>query len=374
LARSRVTSLSGQFSFGYDALSRRSSLVRPNGVNTSYAYDAPSRLLVVTHQSGGATIDGAGYAYDNAGNRIGKGNFLDGSMEQYTYDPIYQLTQVTHDSAVSESYTYDAVGNRLSSLTVPSLSYNSSNELLSTSKSSYAYDYNGNLTSKTNTTGTTGFTWDYENRLTSVTLPGSGGTVTFKYDPFGRRIQKSGPAGTTNYLYDGANAVTDVNASGTVLASYAQGSGIDEPLASVSSMGTAFYEADGLGSITSLSGASGVTDTYTYKPFGITTATGTNPNRFRFTGREWDQETGLYYYRARYYDPNTGRFISEDPIGFVGGVNFYDYVRNSSINLVESPWLSGPKCPDRLPTATFQLDLRSWERRNVHTKPFKGHV
>ena len=174
-----------------------------------------------------------------------------------------------------------------------------------------------------------------ENRLTSVTLPGSGGTVTFKYDPFGRRIQKSGPAGTSNYLYDGANAVTDVNASGAVVASYTQGAGIDEPLASVTGTGTVFFEADGLGSITSLSSATGVTDTYTYKPFGITTATGSNPNRFRFTGREWDQETGLYYYRARYYDPNIGRFLSEDPIGLQGGMNVYGYVAGRPLNWVD---------------------------------------
>jgi len=129
--------------------------------------------------------------------------------------------------------------------------------------------------------------------------------------------------------------VTDVSASGTVLASYAQGSGIDEPLASVSSMGTAFFEADGLGSITSLSGPSGLTDTYTYKPFGITTATGTNPNRFRYTGREWDSETNLYYYRARYYDPAIGRFVSEDPTGFKAGINYYRYVRNNPVNLTD---------------------------------------
>jgi len=166
--------------------------------------------------------------------------------------------------------------------------------------------------------------------------------------PSARRIQKSGPAGTTNYLYDGASAVTDVNASGAVVASYTQGSGIDEPLSSVTGLGTAFFEADGLGSITSLSGATGITDTYTYKPFGITTATGANPNRFRFTGREWDQETGLYYYRARYYDPNTGRFFSEDPIQFGGGDNFYTYAFNSPSNLndpsgLDPAWWKEPK-------------------------------
>jgi len=119
------------------------------------------------------------------------------------------------------------------------------------------------------------------------------------------------------------------------LARYTQGSGIDEPLASVTGLGAAFFEADGLGSVTSLSGASGVTDTYTYKPFGITTANGSNPNRFRFTGREWDQEAGLYYYRARYYDPAVGRFISEDPIAFEGGVDFYAYVQNNAANYAD---------------------------------------
>jgi RHS repeat-associated protein len=271
-------------------------------------------------------------------------------MEQYTYDPIYQLTQVTRNDGVSESYSYDAVGNRLSALTVPSLTYNGSNELLSTSKASYTYDNNGNTTSKTNASGTTTYTWDFENRLASVTLPGSGGTVTFKYDPFGRRIQKSGPAGTTNYLYDAASAITDLDANGAVLARYTQGSGIDEPLASLTGAGTAFFEADGLGSITSLSGPSGLTDTDTYKPFGITTATGTNPNRFRYTGREWDSETGLYYYRARYYDPQIGRFISEDPLGFAGsGTDFCKYVLNDPTSLTDPTGLCPVNCDTKLP-------------------------
>jgi RHS repeat-associated protein len=324
------SSFAGQFNFGYDALSRRTSLTRPNGVNTAYNYDSLSRLLSVLHQVGSTTVDGAVYTVDAAGNRTAKQNLLNGITESYTYDLIYQLTQAAQGGNVTESYSYDAVGNRLTSLTVPSLSYNSSNELVSTFRSSYTYDYNGNLTSKANSSGTTGFTWDYENRLTSVTLPNGGGTVTFKYDPFGRRIQKSGPAGTSNYLYDGANVVTDLDANGAVLARYAQGAGIDEPLASSTGLGTAFFEADGLGSVTSLSGATGITDTYTYKPFGITTATGSNPNRFRFTGREWDSETNLYYYRARYYDPSTGRFISEDPARSTS--NFYPYTRNNPVN------------------------------------------
>ena len=105
---------------------------------------------------------------------------------------------------------------------------------------------------KTDSTGTTSYTWDFENRLTSVTLPGTGGTVNFKYDPFGRRIEKIAPAGTTIYAYDGDNVVAELGGGGNLLAYYTQGEGIDEPLAMTGAGGTYFYHADGLGSITSL--------------------------------------------------------------------------------------------------------------------------
>jgi YD repeat-containing protein len=106
-------SATGQFTFGYDVLSRRTSLNRPNGVNTSYSYDSLSWLLSVLHEAGTVTLDGATYGYDNAGNRASKTNDLNNVTENYTYDPIYQLTQVTRGLTISESYSYDAVGNRL---------------------------------------------------------------------------------------------------------------------------------------------------------------------------------------------------------------------------------------------------------------------
>src|SRR5262249_14338354 len=191
-----TNSVTGQFGFGYDALSRRTSLTRPNNVNTSYTYDNLSRLLSVLHQNGSTTIDGATYTLDNAGNRTSKVNQLNGVTESYTYDPIYQLTQVQQvvngNSSTSESYTYDAVGNRLSALNVSSYTYNSSNQLTSSSDgNSDTYDANGNTLTKANSAGTTSCGWDLENRRTSVTLPNGGGAVSFKYDSFGRRIQKS---------------------------------------------------------------------------------------------------------------------------------------------------------------------------------------
>jgi RHS repeat-associated protein len=290
----------------------------------------PALLLSTLHKTSTITLDGASYAYDNAGNRTTKANKLNNVAEQYVYDAIYQLQQVTHGTSTTESYTYDAVGNRLTSLSMPSYGYNSSNELTSATGLSYTYDNNGNTLSKTSSGALTQYTWDFENKLSSAILPGSGGTVTFKYDPFGRRIQKSSSGGTTNYLYDGANSIEEINSAGAMVARYTQANGVDEPLAQIRSGATSYYEEDGLGSVTSLSNSTGsLANTYLYDSFGnLSASTGTLTNPFQYTGRDYDPETGLRYYRARYYDPAIGRFINEDPIGLAGGPNLYAYVGN----------------------------------------------
>jgi RHS repeat-associated protein len=170
-----------------------------------------------------------------------------------------------------------------------------------------------------------------------------GGTVSFKYDPFGRRVYKSSSIGTSVYVYDGDNVVEETNAAGGVVARYSQGLNIDEPLAMLRSSTTSYYQADGLGSLSSLSNTSGaLANTYTYDSFGnLTGSTGSLTNSFRYTGREFDTETGLYYYRARYYDPSAGRFLSEDPIRYAGGSpNFYHYVFNGPLNLIDPTGLA----------------------------------
>jgi RHS repeat-associated protein len=192
-----------------------------------------------------------------------------------------------------------------------------------------AIDANGNTLSDASDKS---YTWDFENRLTQAVVP-STGTVTFKYDPFGRRIQKSGPLGTTNYLYDGTNGgnvIEEVDSTGNVLARYTHDLGIDKPFAELRSGTSSYYEQDGLGSITSLSSPAGsLANTYTYDSFGkLTASTGTLTNPFQYTGRGLDPETGIYEYRARFYDENVGRFVSEDPIRFKGGIDFYAYVKN----------------------------------------------
>ena len=157
------------------------------------------------------------------------------------------------------------------------------------------------------------------------------GTIRFKYDPFGPHIHKSGPLDTTNYLYDGNALVEAMDGAGNVGARYTDGQVLDETLAELRSGTTSYYQQDALGSVTSLSNSfAALSNTYTFDSFGKpTTSTGTLPNRFQYTGRESDPETGVYYYRARYYDPASGRFLSADPIGFKAGPNFDSYVQNA---------------------------------------------
>ena len=144
-----------------------------------------------------------------------------------------------------------------------------------------------------------------------------------------------------------------------MVARYSQGLNIDEPLAMLRSGATSYYHADGLGSVTSLSSAAGaLAQTYSFDSFGKQTAsTGSLTNPFRYTAREFDTETNLYFYRARYYDPTAGRFLGEDPIGFDSGTNFtptlatmrqissihQDYCRFVADLATLGLWVNGPE-------------------------------
>jgi RHS repeat-associated protein len=319
-------------------------------------------------------IDGTSYTLDNAGNRTAKTDQRAAVTTNYGYDSIYQLLSAVQGSTTTESYAYDPVGNRTASLGVSSYTTNASNELTATSNASYTYDSNGNMLTKTVGSNTTSYTWDIENRLTSVTLPGSGGTVTFKYDPYGRRIQKAFTQGstttTTNYVYDGAdftaNVIEEVDNAGNVLARYVHDLNFDGALSMLRSGVTSFFERDGLDSVTSLTNSSGtVTDSYTFDSFGkMTASSGTTINPIQYIGNESDQETGLYLERARYYDPSIGRFVSEDPLEFLGGgPNFYAYVGNDATNLIDPLGLTdcvvtavGPVCSNWGPTGWSWLE------------------
>jgi RHS repeat-associated protein len=127
--------------------------------------------------------------------------------------------------------------------------------------------------------------------------------------------------------YDGAN---------TLQARYTHGPGIDEPIAVTKGSSTFFYHQDGLGTVTDLTDLAGATaKSYAYDAYGnVLESPGTVDQPYTYTGREFDAESGLLYYRARYYDATTGRFLQKDPIGFMGkDVNLYRYVRNNPIRI-----------------------------------------
>ena len=166
-------------------------------------------------------------------------------------------------------------------------------------------------------------------------------SIDYRYDAIGRRISRtleadgSGPVAPTiqSFVYDGSDVWLDADASGTVTARYMHGDAIDQPLARYRlGEGTAWYLADHLGSVRAIANSSGnIIDRITYDSFGgiVLETSPANGDRIKFTGREWDAEAGLYYYRSRMYDPASGRFLSEDQLGFAAGdVNLNRFVGN----------------------------------------------
>lgn len=359
---SRLTSLTspqGTATFTYDALSRRTALSLPNGTQASYAYDAASQLTRLLNQGPAASpvaISEFAYAYDAAGNRATR--TTTNGIASYTYDALNRLTQAIQPDPIdplrqlTEAFAYDPVGNRTASHLATGQVHDAANRLLEDSNFTFTYDANGNLSSKTaKATGArTIYTYNGENQLVRVdTFTVTGGTTPvltarYRYDALGRRIAKEvtqGGATTTitRYLYDQEDIQLELDSANVVQARYTHGPGIDEPLIMEKSGASFFHHADGLGSITEITDASGVVkQRYTYSSFGKIESR-LDPDfiqPYAFTSREFDPETGLYFYRARYYDSSTGRFLQQDPVPSSDtNVNLYPYVGNNPSNRVD---------------------------------------
>ena len=185
------------------------------------------------------------------------------------------------------------------------------------------------------------YTWDYENRLSQASTRKQ--NVRYRYDALGRRVQRFVPGGreNTKFIYDGEDVVADDD--GGTLTKYQNGPGIDNKLRVQTGSDVKYFLSDHLGSTNGLTDSTGaVTASTTYDSFGNAT-NASFPTRYQFTGREYDSFTGLQYYRARFYDANLGRFISEDPIGFGGGdINLYGYVKSNAVNKIDPLGLIDP--------------------------------
>jgi RHS repeat-associated protein len=335
---SSETTPQGQVTYTYDNANKRASMQVAGQPQVVYGYDNTNRLTSITQ--GTAIITPA---YDNAG-RLANLTMPNGVSLTYGYNVGSELTSITYAKGSTTlgdlAYSYDAAGHRAGvtgafarvnfPAALSSATYNADNELTQWGATTLAYDANGN----TSTDGTNTYTWDARNQLSSVGTKRS--TSTFQYDAFGRRTQKTIGAATTGYLYAGVNPVQELSGS-IPTANMLTGPGADEYLSRTDSAGSRYFLPDALGSTVGLTDSSGSVQTsYTYEPFGNSTASGaSSTSSYQFTGRENDT-TGLDYYRARYYNPTFQRFVSQDPIGFGGGdLNLYGYAGNSPNNFTD---------------------------------------
>jgi RHS repeat-associated protein len=367
--RTGMTTPWGEYTYTYDALNRMTSILNPQGITaafkydavgrrtrktifkalpetlagTDYTYDKAGQLLSIVNKAGGKVISFARYEYDAAGNRISRED-RDGRTT-YSYDLANRLI-LSSGTAAAETFAYDDNGNRLSDEGARDYAYDAANRIQANSLYTFNHDLSGNLTGRTAKNDGTAITYAYnpEQQLSEVVTPAH--KVQYKYDPLGRRIEKTVNGNSRRYVYDNEDIIAVLDGGNGLLRTFTHGPGIDEPLVMTSADGkNYYYHADALGSITALTNDDNTpVETYAYKAYGeptIKNNAGTVlsksaiDNPYLFTARELDSETGLYYLRARYYNPEMGRFIQEDPIGIRGGSNFYIYALNNPSNLTD---------------------------------------
>jgi RHS repeat-associated protein len=337
---------------------------------TSYVHDLNQRLTQLAHKRGANNLVSYDYTYDAADKLTKIVSSIDGTVD-YAYDATNQLTGANHTNQTDEAYQYDANGNRTNS----GYQTGTNNQLLSDGQFTYEYDNEGNRTKRTETaTGrVTEYVWDYRNRLTQVLFKDGTGAVTknveYVYDVNNLRIGKKIDGVVRERFAINRNQIALVfDGQGVQKSRYLYGTEVDQVLAEESGAQVHWFLADHQGTVKDVVNNTGViVDHVTYDSFGrIVGQTGNIELRFAYTGREWDGETGQYYYRARYYDAVVGRFISEDPIGFSGGdANIYRYVKNDSVN---------ERDPSGLGPATLILSITPmWARKEFKKENYREY-
>jgi RHS repeat-associated protein len=330
------TSPAGTVTRTYDSFGLPTSLTAPGQTKITYTYDKDERLTKIAQGSTSVS-----QAYDSL-SRLSSVTLPDGITGTNTYDAANDVTAQTFmkgsTSVGAVDYTYTAdnqISSESGSLAGASLpaavsgnTYNADNEL---TDAGYTYNSDGDLTAN----GTSTYTWNAQNQLTGIS---GTSTAAFTYNPFGQQATSTTGGTTTSYLYNGVSPSSSViqELAGTTptenLLTGAQGQifQLTTPGGANSSL-----LASPLGSTLALASSAGaITTSYTYSPAGAVTASGaSSPNTFEFDGTQ-NQGTGLYLMGARYYNPATGTFASQDPTGFAGGTtNLYEYVNDDPIDL-----------------------------------------
>ncbi|MFC8076349.1 RHS repeat-associated core domain-containing protein [Streptomyces sp. NPDC057307] len=343
-----VTGPTGTVGYDYDAADRRKEMTAA-GTTTAYGYDTSSVLTSVTSGQQAVT-----FGLDAVG-REKTATLPGGITRTTTLDKTGVVSAIDYargTTAVGDlTYTRDTRGlqtgltGSLASVALPAAEtdavFGKDNRVTSLGGRSFTYDADGQLKSD----GKRTYDWNARGQLSGVQSATDGPAGQFTYDPLGIRSSKKLGDTTQKYLTDGSNPLVEQTGSGTTSATVAT-SGLDEYLTRTENGATQVYLTDALGTVVGLANADGtVATSYTYDPYGQPTTSGSaSTNPYTFTGRESDG-TGLLYYRNRYYDPESGRFISQDPIGYAGGTNLYQYALSSPTTYTDpsgnSPMLAG---------------------------------
>jgi RHS repeat-associated protein len=340
--------------YNYDAVGNLQGMSYGNGAGAAYQYDARNRLTNLVWNLGANPLAAFGYAVNATGQRTASTETVSGTSRSYqwSYDQLSRLTNEVISGSGTVGYTFDAVGNRKSrtSTVAQVLGMNSSftpNDWLA----SDGYDANGNTTNSASNV----YQYDVMNRLTNAVV--NGNTIQLTYDGDGNRVKKVVNGVITRYLVDDRNPsgyaqVVEEFTGLTLSKVYTYGLALISQR-QVSSGAVNYYGTDGHGSTRFLMDTSGnVTDTYAYDAYGILTAkTGTTPNNYLYCCQQWDSDLGMYYLRARYLNPNTGRFWSRDLCDGTeiapSSLHKYLYCQNNPIDMIDPSgfWGTIPKFP-----------------------------
>ena len=322
--------------FTWDAANRLAQVSYPNGTTATLGTNAASRPVSIDHRNSGGTVFASmAYGFD----RTGQVNSLtDGDgLHSYTYDAARRLVRATHPASPTESFQYDAVGNRIANSTGAAHAVDVGDQLLRIGQVERTYDLRGNLIRERGESGAiTSYGYDAENQLIRVDRP-DGSIVRYAYDAYGRRIERDVGGAKTLYLYDGPNVLLEYDATGVVKARYGFGEGADLPWTVTAAGSTYALHHDRQRSLVAVTNAAQtVVGRISYDAFGnVLSESGVSMTRFRYSGRELDRETGLYHHRSRYYDPRAGRFTTRDPLGTADGTNQHSYVLGNPTTYVD---------------------------------------